>query len=256
MGNDKYIKTYNEEGLRIDKIEFIWDFDTMDWVNDFKQVYIRDDDNLIIEVLGYNWDSILTDWIIHEKVTYSVIENGDRIELIYSWDTVLNTWQLREKQELFYDDSGNWLGHADYLWDIEFDVWVGINKLELMYDENENRIGSIYYLWDSVFNDWIANSKSEYYWSSMIVGINENPNAVSFSIYPNPSSGKVNLITENINSTLTVELLGVNGQLYYSQQLEVSNNYYTIDLPEVSKGIYLLKVQGKDFVKTEKLMIK
>jgi hypothetical protein len=119
-----------------------------------------------------------------------------------------------------------------------------------------NNLGTIFYTWDFNTNDWLENDKSENFWSSMIVGINESPNAVSFSIYPNPSSGKVNLITENINSTFTVELLGVNGQLFYSQQLEASNNYYTIDLPEVSKGIYLLKVQGKDFVKTEKLMIK
>ena len=52
-----------------------------------------------------------------------------------------------------------------------------------------------------------------------------------------------------------LELLNLNGQVIYSQHFNSSNTDYNVDLPDISKGIYILKIQGNNFVKTEKLVV-
>ena len=70
---------------------------------------------------------------------------------------------------------------------------------------------------------------------SSTVGI-DNPSTLSeIKVYPNPTSGKLTIDTENFEG---VEVYDVSGRLIIKSELK------TIDLEEQSKGLYLLKINA------------
>jgi hypothetical protein len=83
-----------------------------------------------------------------------------------------------------------------------------------------------------------------------IVGIN-NINQNSVSIYPNPATEYVNVFTEGQGN---IELYSVSGQLIMS--LEITSNSQTINVNNLSNGVYILKVTTPSTSFNEKLIIK
>ena len=72
---------------------------------------------------------------------------------------------------------------------------------------------------------------------SPAVGISENDMAQSFQVYPNPSTGFVNINSnENLNK---IEVLNLHGQLVYSEDASGQNT--KLDLTDMGKGIYFIR---------------
>lgn len=69
------------------------------------------------------------------------------------------------------------------------------------------------------------------------------------SVFPNPTSGKVNLQINNINTeNIVVQVFRINGQLVYEQRLQAASIRSTINLTPYSEGMYFLRLQiGDDF---------
>lgn len=63
--------------------------------------------------------------------------------------------------------------------------------------------------------------------------------ATTIKAYPNPTTGLVRFELPDIQSSYTVELYNVMGQLSYKQPLDESN---TIDIHSLNTGIYLLRI--------------
>jgi hypothetical protein len=77
------------------------------------------------------------------------------------------------------------------------------------------------------------------------VGVSEIENINSFQIYPNPvKNGTVLYITSkeklNINQ---IEIIDLRGKLIYKKISNIDNK---IDLPIMSKGMYILKITTKN----------
>ncbi len=90
-----------------------------------------------------------------------------------------------------------------------------------------------------------------------IVNITGNVNIDKFSeeihIYPNPTSNFLKIETEmNINS---INIYNITGQIIYSEQ-QIINNNSEIDVSNYTKGIYLLKIETKNNIITEKIIVK
>ncbi len=86
-----------------------------------------------------------------------------------------------------------------------------------------------------------ANSGDQIHLSSFAVspavGISENDMAQSFQVYPNPSTGFVNINSnENLNK---IEVLNLHGQLVYSKDASGQNT--KLDLTDMEKGIYFIR---------------
>ncbi|MCG8329793.1 MAG: T9SS type A sorting domain-containing protein [Chitinophagales bacterium] len=64
------------------------------------------------------------------------------------------------------------------------------------------------------------------------------------SIYPNPTSGEVNLFIENLKSPHTVSIYNSQGQLM--KLMTVNDMHTAISLEDFEIGIYLLKVSGNE----------
>lgn len=113
----------------------------------------------------------------------------------------------------------------------------------MTYDLN----GDIYWVRiDNTIETLRANSGST-------LSVTTFPNNLDLQIYPNPSSGKVNILS---NKNVLVEIININGQKLVSKSFLNSPNITTVDLTGTSKGIYLLKLTIDKEIIIKKIIIK
>lgn len=87
------------------------------------------------------------------------------------------------------------------------------------------------------------------------VGFGEEPSKNSFSVYPNPSSGLVQIAYE-LEQDGFVSILNMNGQLV--KQSSLGGNAFlvkTIDLQNLPKGMYLVQITSGNESVTQQLII-
>jgi hypothetical protein len=71
------------------------------------------------------------------------------------------------------------------------------------------------------------------------------------SVYPNPSTGIVNIDFEN-NDSYTIEVTNIIGEVVLLKDI---NSNSTIDLTHFDKGTYLVKVSNSELSKTERIVV-
>ncbi|MCK4663353.1 MAG: CotH kinase family protein [Bacteroidales bacterium] len=86
-----------------------------------------------------------------------------------------------------------------------------------------------------------------------IINLNVNNDIL---IYPNPTSGIINIEVMN-NNKLSIEIINISNQLIYKNHYRnsIGNNIYEIDLSNIHKGIYFVKIYSNNFFTTEKIVI-
>ena len=95
-----------------------------------------------------------------------------------------------------------------------------------------------------------GNFKDSCFVAVIPTGIN-NAEATGFQLYPNPASDLITL-EFNFQGTHTVEITSLNGQLLYTDRMEGLT--HQIDLSSFQKGLYLVTVMSRDYVRTEKII--
>jgi hypothetical protein len=73
-----------------------------------------------------------------------------------------------------------------------------------------------------------------------LTSINETlPNTTTVSIFPNPANSEINIEGLNKNESNTIQIFDVQGKLVITKTI---NEKGTIDLSELNKGIYVIKI--------------
>ena len=75
----------------------------------------------------------------------------------------------------------------------------------------------------------------------------------NFQIYPNPTNGTINIASKVNIGTTEVSVIDMNGRTVLQQTLEIGNQA-SIDASALSSGIYLVKIDGGNYVHTAKLI--
>jgi len=85
-----------------------------------------------------------------------------------------------------------------------------------------------------------------------------NASSTIVKLYPNPSSGMINLSIENVHNKVMVNIVSVAGVVIFSKEFMNAGNHIfeELNLSHASKGIYLVKVINGDTIKTEKLILR
>ena len=78
-------------------------------------------------------------------------------------------------------------------------------------------------------------------------------NSNSFAIYPNPSNG-IFTISNSDNKITNIEVIDATGKIV-NTQTQTTNNQYSIDLSNQSKGIYFIKIITTNNIITKKIII-
>jgi hypothetical protein len=91
-----------------------------------------------------------------------------------------------------------------------------------------------------------------------ISGIDENWNNEHFTVYPNPTDGLINIKLVNFTEKdFSVEIYDITGNKVYSEQIVCSSNKFekSIDLNNLSKGLYYMKFISEEKISTRKITI-
>jgi hypothetical protein len=95
-------------------------------------------------------------------------------------------------------------------------------------------------------------------YSSVPLGLEENPSVGKLSVYPNPASGKVfiNVVPEN-KQDLIMRVYTIDGRVIYEKQYKDIDYTFTeeMDLSGFSKGIYILNISSKNGDINTKLVV-
>ncbi|MCD4664477.1 MAG: agmatine deiminase family protein [Bacteroidales bacterium] len=121
----------------------------------------------------------------------------------------------------------------------------GNNEVEYyIYAENENNKTESHPLIGS-------GDPHMFSYSDGSVAVNEVKQNKEAKIFPNPNSGRFTLQT-SLNSGF-LHIFNINGQEVYSSELSSSLN--TIDISNLTSGIYLIKIENENGIYYEKLII-
>jgi len=92
---------------------------------------------------------------------------------------------------------------------------------------------------------------------SLITGINNNiSNLGTFTAYPNPSSGLINMILPFKNELVSISIFNLQGQNIYSEQIIADHNTFKqIDLSKYGNGNYLIKISNYYKIYTKKILL-
>ncbi len=75
------------------------------------------------------------------------------------------------------------------------------------------------------------------------------------SIYPNPTDGVLKLEFSNTIENTWIRIINVTGQVVYSEYLENLSGIKTLDLSGLDKGVYILSIQNKNTILTNKITL-
>lgn len=83
----------------------------------------------------------------------------------------------------------------------------------------------------------------------------EGHSSNEFSIYPNPADGVVNVYASQIQGDATFTLFDVNGRKALEQDITLGG-IVNVDISALNTGLYIVKIEGKEFTHTAKLIVK
>ncbi|RLD68163.1 MAG: hypothetical protein DRI84_00490 [Bacteroidetes bacterium] len=86
----------------------------------------------------------------------------------------------------------------------------------------------------------------------------ENENDYKIKVYPNPSKGLITVdIKGNVKDKIELTLYNAQGQLVYNKSIDYSSSHklIKIDIRNLAKGVYTLRLHGKQLNRVEKLIV-
>lgn len=87
-------------------------------------------------------------------------------------------------------------------------------------------------------------------------GVGKMAERLDIRLYPNPGQGIFTLELSEITSSLDMQVLNVNGQLVFSQQINPDQTVSQFDLSNLAAGVYYLRLTNDATTKTKKLIIR
>lgn len=88
-----------------------------------------------------------------------------------------------------------------------------------------------------------------------LLGITDANFDNNFNVYPNPSSGQINIASKISLGETTVTIVDMNGRTVYTQKVNLGT-LTTLDASKLTTGIYLVNIEGDTYTHTSKLIMK
>jgi hypothetical protein len=105
--------------------------------------------------------------------------------------------------------------------------------------------------------DLVADNGVVHVIDQVLIPVTDNVNEterVQFSLFPNPTTGSVNIQVSNIAPNTGYQVVNSTGALVKNGLLQPGLN--TVDLSGMASGLYLMNIYDENGVSTERLMIK
>jgi subtilisin family serine protease len=84
---------------------------------------------------------------------------------------------------------------------------------------------------------------------------NKRSQSLEFTVFPNPTSGELNIQLYNPAKDVTVEILNLYGQIEYSRQFNNNSTLFTIQNPNLTNGMKIVRVSADGRQNVYKVMV-
>lgn len=237
----EYIEIYNNGSANIDMtnfaitdgVEFLFPAITL---NAGEYVVICKDSTAMINAFGvqaYEWTS-------------GGLNNSGELIIITTPDS------LTIVDSVEYGDQNGWTslagadgdGYSLVLCDYNSD-----NKLESNWTLSANMrfIGSNP---DTIYASPMAQDSA-----CITTGIESDLQATTAVIYPNPTTGSINVVVNGNNENYIIEIVSLHGQLVERRAISNTNTIHTFDLSNVESGMYFVRVINNNSMTTQKVIV-
>ena len=226
--------------------------DKWELISEGTSQYTYDSKGNIVLLMFQAFDNSLElEW--KSKIENTYLDNDKlSVEIRTDWDFDNNNWWVPKTTEYEYDDNGNIKKYGNTNLFSEYDYNYSFSSADLI-TPIQHTIGgwfTVHSIWlnphemnnmrtvEKVYQNNEQTASVDYYWSAREVGINENPQTTSFSLYPNPVSNILHIETGNDNITPEVNIYSIQGVLL----IQTKDN--RIDVSSLPSGIYIAKIDG------------
>lgn len=120
--------------------------------------------------------------------------------------------------------------------------------------DGKPRTADIPLCFNSLANRFIPNDLYNYENNNGSLSSVSDNESNSFSIYPNPTSGRINVAVNNGNNINEVVVLDITGNVLMSESVNANN--ISLDLSSFAKGLYLVKVVTAEDSFVKKVVLK
>jgi len=86
-----------------------------------------------------------------------------------------------------------------------------------------------------------------------LLGIDDADNDQSVMVYPNPTTGKLEIKNDELQIT-NIEILDITGRKLSSHHLIISSSHHQLDISHLQAGIYFMKIQTENGTITKKVV--
>jgi hypothetical protein len=145
--------------------------------------------------------------------------------------------------ELFIPSvSEDWCGSGYGAQCVQLDIseYANLGNMQIMF-ESYNYFGNNLYL-DNILIGPLTN-------------LEKNPVAGNINIFPNPSTGKVNIVLPNKSAHTEITVFDLQGSEIIKLDTHDNQQVFTTDLSEFGMGVYFIKVTNSNISVTEKVVL-
>lgn len=244
----KGMSTYNSNENLVEHVSQLWNDSIGNWVNNYRELYTYNSNNIETESLKHYWDDSSNSWINSNIWISSFDENSN---FLYSlekwWNPNTNEWVNHEMYNSVYDTNGNEIQSGYYYgWDEQINDWE--TQLITYYTIGTDGVkaDATDKYWSYQTNSFVNYHKTIYNTDGLCnpLSVEQNIEETSMSLYPNPASSQVNIV--GASEYVLYDFLAKN---------ILSGSSTTIDVSNLSNGIYFVQLTNENASKTEKLLI-
>ncbi|MDX9799650.1 MAG: T9SS type A sorting domain-containing protein, partial [Bacteroidales bacterium] len=91
------------------------------------------------------------------------------------------------------------------------------------------------------------------------LGLNDvEGSEISIMMYPNPTSNQTNLIVNGVSGDAKIIISDMQGRILNTTNVKAANGVIeqTIDVSNLAKGVYYVRIQNNQLSRTQKLIVK
>ena len=215
------------------------------WVNSSRIVFEDFEDDVALTQRDQIWNG--SAWTNSSLLSSNLNTDGTVDEIVTrSWNG--SVWINETLTKNVYEND-NLTQVIDREWDGS--AWINTTREVLNYDENNINWQSLFQTWNG--SNWITdlNCRDEYTILETVSVVEIESNILDLHISPNPTTEYIEVFTSN-GLDNSISIVNVTGANVFETQLNGTVTTLKIDVSNLEKGVYFIKIINKNFERATK----
>jgi len=239
--------TYNANGQLTTVLDQNFDFMTMGMINSTQTSHTYNSDGTENQSISQSWNALTSSWENTMRTTNAYI-SGKKLSSLIIENFTGGIWVNFMKSLMTYNGDGSVKESLSQDWNSSSGTWVdeGKGTYTLYPDGSVNQM--LMTEWKADQSKWENQSRITYTYRTTSI----NQQGTDFlRVFPNPFSNSISIESGAIKFS-SFQIFNTSGQLV--RTIEKGERLSSIDLSDLKRGVYLLKVNSPESQKVIKLL--